>query len=297
MNRIKLLQFVLLSALFIFVSACGSKSGDSTDQSSEFEKAEGEQLKDQIEDVVYNIPSPSEIPYMLQSTGAEFNQALLNSREKASTYTTTSEKTAMNLGIYSTDIGYLISYGKVQDALNYITTSKSLADQLGIIGAFEQSVLVQFEKNLGNMDSLALLLNGAINKTSNFLKDDDRNKLAALLLSGSLIEGLYISCELIRTYPTDILSEEERTIILTELIRVILEQEKSVNDIIKMLSTIEDSETVNELLVDFKSLEESYSKLDIQDKIQNNQGNLVFTDENLKNITENVSKLRNRIAE
>ncbi|MGC4021307.1 MAG: hypothetical protein QM734_04870 [Cyclobacteriaceae bacterium] len=29
------------------------------------------------QDVAYNIPSPSEIPYLLQATGAEFNQGLI----------------------------------------------------------------------------------------------------------------------------------------------------------------------------------------------------------------------------
>ena len=36
-----------------------------------------------IQDVVYNIPSPSEIPYLFEATGAEYNQSLVNSKVKS----------------------------------------------------------------------------------------------------------------------------------------------------------------------------------------------------------------------
>jgi hypothetical protein len=68
----------LSSAFFaLILISCGSSSGDKDKNSSEYEEAE-ESLKEQIEEVVYNIPSPSEIPYLLQQTGAEFNESLLN---------------------------------------------------------------------------------------------------------------------------------------------------------------------------------------------------------------------------
>ena len=69
--------FLLLLISGLAASCGGQKSEEGSDSSEEFDKAESE-LTEQIKDVVYDIPSPSEIPYLLEATGAEFNQALIN---------------------------------------------------------------------------------------------------------------------------------------------------------------------------------------------------------------------------
>lgn len=150
-NRIGIVSLAL--ALTFGLWSCGSKK-EKEENSEEFKQAE-ESLKDEIKDVVYNIPSPSEIPYLLQATGAEFNQSLLNDRKKADQYLSKNDKAALNLGIYAADIGYLSSYDKTQEAIDYMNSAKKLADNLGVIGSFDADILQRFEKNISNKDSLA----------------------------------------------------------------------------------------------------------------------------------------------
>jgi len=295
MNR-KSNSFILtlLVAATLFQS-CGS-SGDKNNNADEFKAAE-ESLKSQIEEVVYNIPSPSEIPYLLQATGAEFNQSLINPNAKANSYATRNDKAALNLGVYAADIGYLSSYDKSQEAIDYLNSCKLLADNLGVIGSFDIEVLKRFESNISNKDSLALLLNQTINKTESFLKDDSRNRLAALVLTGSFIEGLYISTGIVKTYPKNGLTDEQRNLVLTNLMRVILEQKKSVSELLKMLATIDQSEPVTGLVNDLKTLEADYSALNIEEQIKNNKANMVLTDAKLVSITAVVEKIRKGIVE
>jgi len=144
---------------------------------------------------------------------------------------------------------------------------------------------------------LAYLLNETINNTENYLKDDNRNKLAALVITGSFVEGLYISTELIKTYPKDILPEDSRNLVLTPLIRVVLEQEKAVEDVIKMLQSIDQTEPVAGLLEQFEALNENYEALNIEEQIKNNRADLVLTDETLTEITTQVASMRNEITE
>ena len=73
-TRLSILLFAFLAVFGLW--SCGPSKEDQNQNSEEFNQAE-ESLKDQIKDLVYNIPSPSEIPYLLQATGAEFNQSLL----------------------------------------------------------------------------------------------------------------------------------------------------------------------------------------------------------------------------
>ncbi|HEY5690229.1 MAG TPA: hypothetical protein VIS49_02135 [Cyclobacteriaceae bacterium] len=295
MKFTRLNALILLTLLTFGLWSCGTSTKEEGNDSEEFKQAE-ESLKDQIEEIVYNIPSPSEIPYLLEATGAEFNQSLINSNEKADQYATLSDKAALNLGVYSADIGYLSSYGKTQEAIDYLNTCKRLADNLGVIGSFDVAILKQFETNIGDKDSLATILNRSIQKTDEYLKDDSRSRLAALVLTGSFVEGLYISTGLIKSYPKNILPDDTRNLILTPLMRIIIEQEKSVDELLKMLGTIDQSEPVGVMVADLNTLKASYRALNIEEQIDQNRADLILTDKHLEDITKTVEKIRKSIT-
>ena len=290
------INLVFSTLIAIGLASCGSSSSDKDKNSSEFKEAE-ESLKEQIEEVIYNIPSPSEIPYLLQATGAEFNESLVNPRTKVDQYASRTDKAALNLGVYAADIGYLSSYDKTQEAIDYLNSTKTLADNLGIIGSFDVEVLQKFEANISNKDSLTRLLDRTIKKAENYLADDNRNKLSALVVTGSFIEGLYISTGLVKTYPKDLLPDDSRNLVLTPLIRVVLEQKKSVSDLLKMLSKLEQNEPIPTIVADLKALESAYAALNIEEQIKNNKANMVLTDKNLIEITTIVERIRKNITE
>jgi len=291
----RLFYFIIAVAAGSFLWSCGGSSNKEAN-SDEFKAAE-ESLKDQIQDVVYNIPPPSEIPYLLEATGAEFNQTLINDRRKADSYASRSDKAALNLGVYATDIGYLSSYDKTQEAIDYLNSCKMLADNLGIIGGFDVEVLKQFESNIANKDSLAALLNRTVKNTDTYLKDDSRKKLAAFVLTGSFMEGLYISTGLVKSYPRNLLADDQRNLVLTPLMRSILDQRASVDEVLKMLKDAEQTETVIALTKDLTALQASYSALNIEEQIKNNKANLALTDKNLVEITSIVERIRKSIVD
>jgi hypothetical protein len=245
---------------------------------------------------VYNIPSPSEIPYLLETTGAEFNQSLINEKSKVSNYGARSEKAALNLGVYAADIGYLCSYDKTQEAIDYLGACKTLAENLNIIGSFDVEVLRKFEEHISNKDSLTHLLDKTIKRTESFLKDNSRNKLSAMIVAGSFIEGLYISTGLIQSFPKTLLPDDKRIQVLTPLMRVVLEQKKSVSELLSMLQSVGDQEALGSIVEDLKVLEKAYNDLNIEEQIKNNRGDLVLTDANLTEITRLVKKIRDEIT-
>ncbi|MEX2231809.1 MAG: hypothetical protein WD824_06600 [Cyclobacteriaceae bacterium] len=287
--------FVLLMATLTLSLASCSKSGQDKDQNGkEFDEAEG--TKDQLEEFRHNIPPPSEIPYLLQASGAEFNQGLINSREKVDQYTSHNDKAALNLGVYAADIGYLASYDKTQEAIDYLTACKTLSEDLGLLGTFNAELLEKFEKNISNKDSLTRLLDKTMKESQDYLRDDSRNKLSSLVVAGSFIEGLYIATGLIKSYPKDILPEDSRNLVLTPIMRVVVDQKNSVSEMVKMLEAAEDSETVNAIREDFKTLEETYRNLNIDQQIKDNRADLVLSDKNLEGIATVVEKIRKRVT-
>jgi hypothetical protein len=296
MNIKQPIYFFFIVLLAAGLASCGSSSKDEKDKNSDEFNEANDNLKKQIEDVVYNIPSPSEIPYLLQATGAEFNESLVNPRTKVDQYVTRTDKEALNLGVYAADIGYLSSYDKTQEAIDYLTACKTLADNLGLIGTFDAEVIQKFEQNISNKDSLTHLLDKTIKRTENYLNDDNRNKLSSLVIAGSFIEGLYISTGLIKSYPKNILPDDKRNLVLTPIMRIVLEQRKSVSDLLKMLAAVDQTDPVTQMITELQSLEKAYAAMNIEEQIKNNRADLVLSDKNLEEITNIVERLRKGIT-
>jgi protein associated with RNAse G/E len=97
------------------------------------------------------------------------------------------------LGVYATDIGYLSSYGKTQEALNYMDVCLKLTETVGAKDAIDFNVLERFEKNLSNPDSLATIIDQVIDNSDKYLQNNERTNIAALVIGGTFIEALYIS--------------------------------------------------------------------------------------------------------
>jgi len=117
------------------------------------------------------------------------------------------------------------------------------------------------------------------------------------MLTGSFVEGLYISTGLIKSYPKDILKDDDRTLILTPLINVVINQRKSVDELIKMLNSVEQSEPVTGLLTDLSSLQNNYGAMRIEEHLKNNRPDLVLSDKNLTELTATIEKLRKSITD
>lgn len=279
---------------FSVLIACGGKKESTENESAEFDAAK-EELKQKIEDVAYNIPSPTEVPYLVEATGADYNSDFLNPKESVDNYMSTFSKSAVNLGVYASDIAYLSSYNQTQESLDYLQTIKQLADHLGVVSALDEVVIKRFEDNIDSKDSLEALINNSVNNVDKYLKDEQRNKVAALVTAGSFVEGLYISTALVNTYPKDLLPEDQRNIILTPVIKIILDQKDATGEVIKLLKSVDQDDETAQLITDFEELQKTYEELNIEEQIKNNRADLMLSDKTLGTITEIVAKIRARL--
>lgn len=287
------MKFKLNALLFAIIAAMGIWSCGPKKETIDGEDGTQEnQVSPEIIGIIKAMPKPSEVPYILQATGAEFNPSLVSDRNKAESYISQSEKTALNMGIYAADIGYLSSYDKTQESIDYLNTCKMLADALGVSASIDKSILDRFESNIGNKDSLAAILNQSFNHASQYLLEANRSKMAALLVTGSFVESLYVSTGIIKSYPKNILPDDSRILVLTPLMRLVIDQKKSVGMVTKLLSLIEPTGSIPAILTDLKSLESTYNALTFEEKLKNNKANLALSDDTLAEITKIVEKLR-----
>lgn len=176
----------------MFGLSCGG-GGETPTQDMEGQNEESPQSSLlEIEGKVFSFPSPVQTAILIKDVGSTYNASLLN---KAASYTqySTGFKKAINLGIYGADLGYVTIYEQTQDAISYLKAVKSLANDLGVSGAFDMKLLERFEKNIGNKDSMLALVADAFRASDAYLKNNERSDVGALVLAGGWVESLYFS--------------------------------------------------------------------------------------------------------
>lgn len=298
MNLKKLLQTkYILVVLTVSLYACGGAKDSNNDKNTDTGKDSAKNIvndiKEQNKKVLTGIPKPSEIPYLIKQTGADFDPKLANSPSSTDKYKTTNSKAALNLGIYATDLGYMVTYDKVQNAIDYMNATQGLADKLGIAGAFAPSTVQRFKDNLSSIDSLTNTINESMKKSDDYLKSEERNDIAALIFTGSFLEGLFIATELVANYPKDELPEEARIQVLVGLVREVIKQKAPLGELIKALKALNDKPAdVNKLVTDLEELYKIYEDLNMEEKIRKNKGDLILSDKTLIGITKKVNAIR-----
>lgn len=296
LNQLKLSSFALASAVFI-ASCGGSGQGKSGDAGSEFDSAK-EQMASDVEKVLMDLPPPSEVPYLLMAAGADFDASIINSMDKIDSYANDDTKAALNLGVYATDIGYLSSYEKSEIALDYMGESQKLAAPVGVADAIDYGMVARFEKNMENKDSLTAVINDVMKKASQRLSELDQLNSGALLLAGSWIEGIYISTSIVNNYPDD-LPEEARTLILEPLVKIVIDQKASLNDLMGVINDVPGSDAITSIKAELTKVKAIYDGelAAIEKQIAENTGSFVLKPSSLDNLRAEVSRIRASIVE
>lgn len=295
----KLFNALVLAAVATLLWACGggSSNTEQSNASDEFAAAQKEIASD-IDAYIKDLPPPSEVPFLLMATGSDFNTALINSLDNSDRYTTNSDKAALNLGVYATDIGYLSSYDQTDAVYESVQVCQQLAEAIGVASAIDIDLLSRFEENVGNRDSLAILIDEVMEVTKDRLQTLDRINLAAVALSGSFVEGLYITMGVIDSNPDD-LPENLRNKLLQPLVEIVIKQKKTLDDLIKVIGEVPQTEALGTMTTELNKLKTIYEEDlgDIEEKIANNDGSLQLNKELLTRLSAEVKRIRADIVQ
>lgn len=251
-----------------------------------------------LTDIIQQIPSPLEVSVLLKEKGRTYEKSLLNKPENYTNYNSNFEK-ALNLGIYGTDLGYTNIYEKNQDALFYLNSIKGLAEGLSIGQFFDFGTIKRLATNSSNLDSLLLLTTKNFNGINSYLQDQRRSGLSILILTGGWLEALHITCQVVEKNPDSIALKER-----------IGEQKIILENIMLMLSLYQNDPSISRLSEEMKELQKVFSEIEIvytykESTLQevngillikdNSTSKIIFTEQNLKDITRVTKDIRNRI--
>ncbi len=247
----KKLLFAVLSLSLL--ASCNPKKSNK----EEAEEKEQQVIHD-IDKLLEDLPDPSAVPSTLKAIGAEFGDSLVNSLDNLERYMGNPDKLAMNMGVYAADVSYLASYGKPEMTLDYVKACHRIGETLGDSAIFKEDLMKKIEANINSERQLADLLRGMIVETSIQLEKDHHLSMAALALTGSFIEELYQAVNVIENYHDAGASGAEDKAQVEPLVKLVLDQEQPLLDLIKLLEDIPHDDTILEMMTELNILDRLY---------------------------------------
>lgn len=287
--------FVLIAALAFQSCVESTDSGDKRSDDDEINQIDPNKSNIMsVGDAIFSVPSPVQTAMLLESSGADYDASLPNSVQNLSNYVLETDK-GLILGIYGADLAYNAIFGKNQEAISYLGAIEKLANDLDLANAVDPSIVKRFSQNLNHRDSMLVLSTTFFRASDTYLKENDRNNLAALVLIGGWVEGMYLAYNSVENNG--------------EVAERIAEQKITLNNIVGLMNSLEQEERLGNLttlLTDlqtvFEGVEATYEyqrpEVDADNKVTTLKSATTFTitDEQLNQIGEKVEALRNSIV-
>lgn len=278
--------FILSAVFVVSLSSCGGEKKEEpttptvdTTTTVNNKTEEIDELADfKFHVFIANIPSPLEAMVAISNAGITLDKSVLNPVENAEKYNTLTKK-ALNYGAYGTDLGYLAAYDMSQEVTDYFAAVKVLAEDLGAADQFDKVLADRFQANLGNRDSLLMLMDNALGATDDYLKNNQRLELACLTMTGSWTESQYI---LVRAL---IVANEKGD--LKKLYEMLPEQKNHLKNLIDLLAG-QSSKDCKTYKAELEIVKASYDKINTVDDV--NMAMLQELSGKLKTLKDKITK-------
>lgn len=265
----KLTAGIAIVALFtITLTNCGNKQAKESENFNEVTKEEA------YKDVTsYPIPTAFEVVQLINKAGASYIISICNPVDNVNKYITENEK-AINLGVYGADLAYSTTYQMKQETMNYLKVSKQLIDELNINTGFNRELAEKVEQNIDNKDTLIQIISNSYYDTYRSLIENDKEVLSLLVISGSWIEGTYLTSELAFTSRDN-----------TALLSILAGQKAPLNKLIELLEARKDMEEIAKLIEKFAPITTLYQSVTTD----------TLTPEQFETLYKEIAQLRNSV--
>ncbi|MDP1803024.1 MAG: hypothetical protein Q8L81_16805 [Bacteroidota bacterium] len=269
------ISFKIILVVFAF-SFTFCKNGEKQDENLVIDdntKQAVQETKLNAQNVFNSMPDRKLILKLIEDNKIDYNPDFLNDPNSVSKYTVEFYKAA-NLGIYGSDLSIANSFDQTQESMVFLKCVNSLAANIGVNNAFDQAMFDRMEANRENKDSTLEIITAAFKKADEILKVNNRPATSAVILTGSWVEGMYVSCQIAETANGE------------KIIKTIIDQNESLKNIIIMLEASNLTDGTKFIIADLKS---------IRDAFEVAEANTVQNLETIKTIKEKITALRNKL--
>jgi len=289
-------RITIAFAAIIFLASCENEKSNTI---SEIDKivennVKSEERTEKIENIIYNIPSPTETVSILKRAGAKYVFDFPNDPLKVDDYQTTTQK-GLNMGIYGADLTYATVFNKTTETSFYLSCVTKMGKKLNVENVFNEDVNERIQDNVDNRDSMQVIINETFWELDAYLKEQERENVSALIIVGGWIESLYIATQFVKLNP-----ENE------EMKQRVAEQKYSLNNLTGLVKGYNNKSGMEEVLSSLDELKSIFDEIDEKkEKATNTNSDVVMignkitlemSDDLLKKLITRVEEIRNEIV-
>ncbi len=250
-----------------------------------------------VREIFYNMYMPEEMSRIFHKAGANFDPEIINSPDRFSRYRKPHE-VAIALGVYGVDLHYARIFDQKMMTARYFTVVEILSEKMGIPRDYYEDIFEKLDEDFPDQDSLSRLASKIYERTDKYLKENNRDSHAALIVMGGWVEALYIACNILESNPYNM-----------EIMDRIAEQKYSLNSLIYLLSNYQEDIRITEYILMLKRLRKAYARYEIyydekdfnldtaQKKITATEYESEFNDENVNEITRVIEEIRENLVD
>jgi len=218
--------------------------------------------------------------------------------KKYAQYSSNDVKAAANMGIYLSDLNYSVAYKKSANTKEYFTAAHELSKAIGMEQGALDFLSQRYNNNIAQNDSVKSVMKDLLTKSTQSLQGTEREKLAGAAMAAYQIENLHLALGVIDAYPDDMLPSDARIVILIPIYKMVLGQKENIQTIYDFLKSYSNPENPNYQYYKtaFEDLIAVYNRLNVDERIAKNQGVELMNDAVMKELTQKVDAIRNKVT-
>ncbi len=263
-----ILPVVLIS--LICITSCKNKADKGQ------KKVEREQIKsleNEMETNVDSLPTSAEVIKMLTDLEVGYIFGISNPVENTKKYFSSNDR-AINMGVFGADLSYATLYNMQQEVINYLDAIRSLAAELNMSQIYDPTLYDRIKQNFDYRDKLVVILSEAFDDTYAYLRDNEQQPLALLVLGGAWVEGMYITTHV-----------SEAAYQVAGISKNLLEQKKSFELYLEVTQPYLNDPLVGEFIKKLDPIKKVYDTLSTS-----------LTEKNIMDITKAIEEVRSQIV-
>ncbi len=236
-NQIVFILVFLSIGLFSCTNNSSKKTSDSLDDVS----------VEETKEILSSIPAPNSMEIMeaLNKAGAAYIYDITNDPSFVDNYMTLKQQ-SLALGIYCTDLSYLVTYNQQDILPDYIKSVFKLTESLEISAIKKERV----QSNINNPDSLEFLVEDLLKKSNEYLNTNQKVDVALYILAASWIETVYLTEKIIEFSGNQ-----------TPLMKVIIDNRKQFYTVVDLFEKRKDKEGFANIYDYLKGMKDLFEKL------------------------------------
>ncbi len=202
---------------------------------------------------VIDIVSPIEAADLIKKQGIKYDNTILNKTENSKKYLT-EYKQALNLGVYSTAMGYATINEQSKDALGFLGSLRAMATALKVEKHINLGRIMTLASNKKDLNKLLAETSSTFENISDDLNEKKKGNLSALIITGGWLETFYLTTQMAQKTKSQ------------ELNNRIIEQKLILTKIVEVLNTYKTDKQITQLANDLAKLDKYMAKFDIEHK-------------------------------